>query len=104
MAAGFQCGAVGLSDASGAPAVAVTSPNHRVSASSGPLATLADVVQLSGSSVFGTWFLPASRCQVGGVPAITASSSGMAFAIVASGPTPNGALRMSATDGRASGT
>jgi len=104
MAVNVQCGMIGLTDATSVPAAAVVSPNQRVKATLGPLATLADVIQFGGPSVVGNWVAPATRCTVGGIPAITVSSAGLAFKIVAGVLVPSGPLQMTSPDTRASGT
>jgi hypothetical protein len=101
MAAGFQCSIVGLTDSVSAPATAAVSPNLRVKATLGPLATLADVVSFSGTSVVGNWVLPAMRCLVGNVPAITAASAGIAYSPLA---VPTGPMMITMPDTKATGT
>jgi hypothetical protein len=104
MASGFQCGVIGLTDATGVPAVAALSPNLRVRTATGFIATVADVVQFPGPTVIGTWLLPATRCLAGGVPLITQASAGMGYTLVAGVPTPSGPLQITAPDPRAQGS
>jgi len=104
MGAGFQCGIVGLTDPVGSPATAVVSPNLRVTATLGPLSTLADVVQFPGPSVIGNWVVPSFRCQVGGIPAIVASSVGIAYIPSPTGLAPSGPMNKLSPDPRASGS
>jgi hypothetical protein len=101
MAAGFQCGIVGLTDSPGGPATAVVSPNLRVKATLGYVATLADVLAFSGLSVAGNWVMPVTRCMVTGIPAINATSAGIAYSPLGA---PTGPLRMNLPDTRASGS
>jgi hypothetical protein len=101
MAAGFQCSIIGLTDSVSAPASVAVSPNLRVTATQGPLATLADVVSFSGTSVVGNWVVPALRCLVGNIPAITATSRGIAYSALA---VPTGPMVIITPDSRASGT
>jgi hypothetical protein len=101
MASGFQCGFVGLTDAASGPASAAVSPNLRVKATLGYIATLADVLTFSGASVAGNWVMPATRCLVGNIPAITASSAGIAYSALG---VPTGPLSMKSPDTKASGT
>jgi hypothetical protein len=101
MAAGFHCNIVGLTDSASVPAVSVVSPNLRVSASLGPVATLADVVAFPGPSVVGNWVVPAMRCLVGGIPGINASAAGIAYSPLA---VPTGPMKIMMPDTRASGS
>jgi hypothetical protein len=102
MAAGFQCNIIGLTDSASLPAASVVSPNLRVTTTLGPVATVGDVVAFPGpSSVAGNWVLPSLRCLVGRVPAINASSAGIAYTPLG---VPSGPMRMSTPDARASGT
>ena len=102
MAAGFQCNIVGLTDSASVPAVSVVSPNLRVSTTFGPVATLADVVAFPGpSSVAGNWVVPAMRCLVGNIPAINATSVGIAYSPLA---VPTGPMKIMLPDARASGS
>ncbi len=104
MASGFQCNTMGLGDATGVPATSVVSPNTRVKATLGALATAADIVQFSGTTILGNWVVPATRCTVGGIPAITATSSSITTILVAGVPTPSGPMQMMTPDQRAQGT
>lgn len=101
MAAGFQCNIVGLTNSASIPAVSVVSPNLRVSATFGPVATLADVVAFPGPSVVGNWVVPAMRCLVGNIPMINASSAGIAYSSLA---VPTGRMKIMIPDARASGS
>jgi|SRR6516225_1731064 hypothetical protein len=104
MAGGFQCNIVGLTDPANVPALSVISPNMRVMTSLGPVATLADVVQFPGPNVLGIWLVPAARCQISGIPAITATSAGMALMPSPTGLTPTGPMRINSPDPRAEGS
>jgi hypothetical protein len=103
MASGFQCNTAGLTDAMGIPATAVVSPNVRVKATLGALATVADIVQFSGPTIMGNWLVPATRCQVGGIPAICATSSSITYVLVLGVPTPSGPMQLMTPDQRAQG-
>ena len=104
MATPLQCNFVGLIDSLGAPAVAALGPNTRVSASCGVLATAADVVQFPGA--IGNWLVPATRCLVGGVPAIIATSGSLVTQMPppVPSPVPIGPMVVSSPDPRAQGT
>ena len=65
------------------------------------LRELADVVSFSGTSVVGNWVVPALRCLVGNIPAITATSQGIAYSALA---VPTGPMMITTPDTRASGT
>ena len=104
MASGFQCNTAGLGDATGVPATSAVSPNTRVKATLGVLATAADIVQFSGITIMGNWVVPATRCQIGGIPAITTTSSSITTITTVSGPTPSGPMQMMTPDQRAQGT
>ena len=101
MAAGFQCNIIGLTDSASAPATSAVSSNLRVKTSLGTMATLADVVSFSGTSVVGNWVVPALRCQVGHIPAINATSQGIAYSAVGA---PTGPMMITMADTRATGT
>ena len=92
---------VGLTDSASAPASAVVSPNLRVKATLGYVSTLADVITFSGTSVAGNWVMPATRCMVNNIPAINATSVGIAYSVLG---VPTGPLRMNTPDSRASGS
>jgi len=105
MAAGFQCGIVGLTDSTSIPAVAVVSPNLRVKTTLGFVSTMADVTQFPGPNVIGTWIVPAMRCTVGAVPAINATCTSIAFTFTPlTGFVPTGPMTMWSPDARASGS
>jgi hypothetical protein len=104
MASGFQCNIIGLTDPASIPAVSVISPNVRVMTSLGPLATLADVVQFPGPNLIGNWLVPALRCQIGGIPAIVATSGSIAWTLVLGVPTPTGPMLINSPDPRAQGS
>jgi hypothetical protein len=74
MATSFQCNYAGLTSAAGSASAAI-SANTRVTASQGALATVADIVQFS--SAIGNWLVPATRCTVGGVPAILSTATSL---------------------------
>ncbi len=101
MATGFQCSIIGLTDSLSVPATSALSPNLRVKATLGPIATLADVVSFSGTSVVGNWVVPALRCLVGNIPAINATSAGIAYSPIA---VPTGPMVITTPDTRATGT
>ncbi len=101
MGAGFQCNMIGLTDSASAPATSVVSSNLRVKTSIGTVATVADVVSFSGTSVVGNWVVPALRCQVGHLPAINANSQGIAYSATG---VPTGPMKMTMADTRATGT
>ena len=101
MAAGFQCNIIGLTDSLSLPASSAVSPNLRVKTTLGPVATLADVITFSGTSVVGNWVVPALRCMVGHIPAINATSQGIAYSVLA---VPTGPLIITTPDTRATGT
>ena len=104
MAAGFQCGIVGLTDAVNSPATAVVSVNIRVKTATGYVGLLSDIVQFPGPSVVGNWVLPALRCSVMGIPAINGSSAGIAYMPSITGLSPTGPMRINMPDPRASGS
>lgn len=104
MGTGFQSGITGLTDSLGSPAVAVVSTNVRVKTATGYVGTLADIVQFAGVSIVGNWVMPAMRCQIMSVPAINASSAGIAYMPSITGLSPTGPMMINAPDPRASGT
>jgi hypothetical protein len=101
MAAGFQCNIIGLTDSLSAPATSAVSSNLRVKTTLGSVATLADVVSFSGTSVVGNWMVPALHCQVGRIPVINATSQGIAYSALA---VPTGPMMITTPDTRATGT
>jgi hypothetical protein len=100
MASPVQCAGVGLGDSAGSTASTVVSANMRAKCAAGAMATVADIVTLSGSSVLGNWLVPALRCKAGGLPVINSSSSGIAYMTSPSGLSPSGPLQMNAPDQR----
>ncbi|MDO6416121.1 hypothetical protein Q4F19_17175 [Sphingomonas sp. BIUV-7] len=80
MAGNIQTLAAGISDAAQVPATTNVSPNQRVSAATGTLGTVADVLIFPGAvppfTVVGNWISPNTRCSVGGIPTISISSVG----------------------------
>jgi hypothetical protein len=99
MASNLQCNFIGLSSALGTAAAAV-SPNTRVTATLGPLATLADVVTFPTG--IGNWIQPATRCSVGGLPAVDIASLSLV-----TGPSPPfvfGPMVVTSPDPRSQGT
>jgi hypothetical protein len=103
MASPVQCAGIGLSDSAASMATTVVSANLRAKGTAAMLATVADVITLSGSpSVLGNWLVPALRCTAGGVPVINSSSVGIAYMPSVSGLQPSGPLRMNAPDARVS--
>jgi hypothetical protein len=83
MAGNVQTLAFGVSDVAQVPAVTKISPNTRVSATTGTLGTVADVLQFPGVvppfTVVGNWISPNTRCFAGGLPTISVSSVGNCF-------------------------
>lgn len=83
MAGNVQTFASGVSDAAQGPAVSKISPNQRVSATTGTLGTVADVLTFPGAAppftAVGNWLSPNARCSVGGLPTISVSSVGNCF-------------------------
>ena len=88
-----------VSDAAQVPAVTKISPNQRVSATTGTLGTVADVLQFPGAvppfTVVGNWLSPNTRCTINGLPSISVSSVGNCFNAVGvpTGPPPCPGLR-----------
>jgi hypothetical protein len=86
MAGNVQTLAVGVSDAAQVPAISKISPNQRVSAATGTLGTVADVVNFAGAvppfTVVGNWISPNTRCFAGGLPTISVSSVGTCFNVI----------------------
>ena len=103
MAGNVQTLAAGVSDAAGVPAVTKISPNQRVSASTGTLGTVADVLQFPGLvppfTVTGNWVSPNTRVLVAGLPSISSSAVGTCFNPV---PAPTGPMRVVSGDPRVS--
>ncbi|WLB91316.1 hypothetical protein [Bradyrhizobium japonicum] len=92
-----------MTDSAASTATSVVSANLRAKCPSAALATVADIVTLSGSpSVLGNWLVPALRCKAGGLPVINSSSVGIAYAPSPTGLTPSGPLRINAPDQRTS--
>jgi hypothetical protein len=92
---------VGLTDKLSVPCSSAVSTNIRVKTTSGPVAILTDVLTFSGTSVVGNWVMPALRCTIGSIPAICATSQGIAYSSVG---VPTGPLTMNMPDTKASGT
>ena len=103
MPGNVQTIATGVSDAAGVPATTKISPNTRVSATTGTLGTVADVLQFPGVAppftVIGNWVSPNTRVLVGGLPSISQSAVGVCFSAV---PAPTGPMRVVVTDPRVS--
>lgn len=80
MAGNVQTLAAGVSDAAQVPAATKISPNQRVSATTGTLGTVADLLTFPGAvppfTVTGNWISPNTRCLIGGLPSISISSVG----------------------------
>ena len=83
MAGQVQTIPLGVQDSAGVRSVGKISPNTRVKASTGFVGTVADTILFPGpptSSVTGQWVVPNQRCLVNGIPTISVSSVGIAFA------------------------
>ena len=103
MAGPIEALAPGIQDTLGIRAVAKVSPNLRVLTTTGPVGTVADVVLFPGPNVVGNWIVPNQRTLVGGLPAISASSVGIAFMPSVSGLAPTGPMTVVQGDTRVSG-
>jgi|GEM_PF-5018067 len=68
--------------AAGIPATAKVTANTRVLAAAGPLGVLTDVMQFPGPPVVGNWLVGALRVSVGGIPVVTATSTGASVSAV----------------------
>ncbi len=103
MAGNVQTLASGVSDAAQVPAVVKISPNVRVSATTGTLGTVADILQFPGAvppfTVVGNWLSPNTRCFAGGLPTISVSSIGNCFNAVG---VPTGPMTVKLPDSRVS--
>jgi hypothetical protein len=103
LAGNVQTIAAGVSDAAQVPAVLKISPNQRVSAATGTLGTVADVLQFPGTvppfTVVGNWISPNTRCFAGGLPTISLSSVGNCFNAVG---VPTGPMIVKLPDSRVS--
>lgn len=103
MSGNVQTIASGVSDATGVPAATKISPNGRVSATTGTLGTLADILQFPGAvppfTVTGNWVVPNNRVLVGGLPSISQSAVGTCVSAV---PAPTGPMRVVIADTRVS--
>jgi hypothetical protein len=103
MAGNVQTLASGVSDGAQVPATVKISQNQRVSATSGTLGTVADILQFPGAvppyTVIGNWVSPNTRCTVGGVPTISVSSVGSCLNAVGA---PTGPMVVKLTDSRVS--
>jgi hypothetical protein len=86
MAGPVQTLASGVLDPGGIPAVAKISPNVRVSATTGPIGTIADVLTFVPSPLtfplVGNWLVPNNRTLVGGLPSISVSSVGIVYNVI----------------------
>ncbi len=71
--------AAGVMDPLGVRAVAKISANQRVSATTGPLGIMTDILQFPGPNVMGNWIVSATRVRVQGVPVINVASVGVAI-------------------------
>ena len=103
MAGNVQTLAPGVSDAAQVPAVTRISPNQRVSAATGTLGTVADVLQFPGAppsfTVVGNWISPNTRTFAAGLPTISVSSVGNCFNAVG---VPTGPMIVKIADPRVS--
>ena len=103
MPGNVQTIAPGVSDGAGVPAATKISPNTRVSATTGTLGTVADVLQFPGAvppfTVVGNWVSPNTRTLVGGLPSISQSAIGTCFNPVG---VPTGPMRVVIPDPRVS--
>lgn len=103
MAGNVQTLAAGVSDAAQVPAVTKISPNQRVSAASGTLGTVADILQFPGAAppytVVGNWLSPNTRCTACSQPTISTSSIGNCFNAVGA---PTGPMIVKLPDTRVS--
>lgn len=103
MPGNVQTIAAGVSDVAGVPAVTKISPNVRVSATTGTLGTVADVLLFPGAvpplTVIGNWVSPNTRVLVGGLPSISMSALGTCFNVVS---VPTGPMRVVISDPRVS--
>jgi hypothetical protein len=73
---------LGVQDATGKRAVSSVTPNTRVKASSGFLATVADQLLFPdppGPSTFGIWLVGDARVRVCGIPSVSVGSIGLSF-------------------------
>ena len=103
MAGNVQTLAPGISDGAQVPAATKISPNQRVSATTGTIGTVADVVQFAGApptfTVVGNWISPNSRTMAMGLPTIAQSSIGACFNAVG---VPTGPMTVKLGDPRVS--
>jgi hypothetical protein len=103
MAGNVQTLASGISDGAQVPAITKISPNQRVSATTGTIGTVADVVQFPGAvfpfTVVGNWLSPNSRTFAMGLPTIAQSSIGNCFNAVGA---PTGPMTVKIGDPRVS--
>ncbi len=103
MAGNVQTLAPGVSDAAQVPAVTKISPNQRVSATTGTIGTVADVLQFPGAvppfTVVGNWISPNTRTMAMGLPTIAQSSIGNCFNAVGA---PTGPMIVKLGDSRVS--
>jgi hypothetical protein len=95
--------ASGVTDAAGVPATARISPNTRVSASTGTLGTVADLLQFPGAvapfTVTGNWVSPNTRTLINALASISQSALG---ACVNAAGAPTGPMRVLVADPRVS--
>jgi hypothetical protein len=104
MGSGLQCNFVGLAASAGGTAMAAISPNTRVTASLGAVATVADVVQFSGPTLIGNWLVPATRVTIGGTPAICANSGSSTIVFNGVSTNPGGPMLLNSPDPRSDGS
>jgi len=102
MAGPIEALAPGIQDASQMRATAKLSPNLRVTTATGPVGTVADIVQFPGPSVIGNWVMPNQRTLVNGLPTVGASSAGVAYVPSATGLAPAGPMTVVQGDPRVS--
>ncbi len=75
--------APGAQDGTQIPATAKISPNLRALTATGPISTMADVLQFPGAppafSVIGNWLVPNARVLAAGISTIGQTSTGNSF-------------------------
>ena len=95
--------APGAQDGTQIPATAKISPNQRVLTGTGPISTIADVLQFPGAppafTVVGNWLVPNTRVLASGLATIGLSSTGNSFSAVG---VPTGPVTVKITDPRVS--
>ena len=103
MAGNVQTLAPGIADGAQVPATSKISPNQRVSATTGTLGTVADVVLFPGAvppfTVVGNWLSPNTRTFATGLPTIAQSSIGNCFNAIG---VPTGPMTVKIGDSRVS--